>query len=67
MSHDKVGPKELAQRALTESKRTRLNKTSRKVGITKASKPLIPFAGKDKLVRGGRNSPNTRSITRGKT
>lgn len=57
MSHDKIGPHEQRLRELREE---RQRKTNRKVGVTKAPRPLIPFAGKDKLVRGGKNSPNTR-------
>lgn len=45
MPHDKIGPKEAMLRAQREER---------------ASKPkrLIPFAGKDKPVRGGKGSPN---------
>ena len=53
MSHDKLGPHEQRLRELREE---RLRKA-------KGPRKLIPFAGKDKTVRGGRNSPNTRSIT----
>lgn len=45
MPHDKIGPKEAMLRAQREER---------------ASKPkkLIPFAGADKPVRGGKGSPN---------
>lgn len=62
MGHDKIGPNELRLRELREERRK--PKTDRRVGITKEPKPLIPFAGKEKLVRGGRNSPNTKGQTK---
>lgn len=65
MSHSTIGPHEQQLRELREE---RLRKTSRRVGITKAPKPLIPFAGKNKLVRGnGKKPPTTKAITKGET
>lgn len=55
MSHDKLGPHEQRLRELREDR-------IRKSGGRK----LIPYAGADKSVRGGKDSPNTRSTTKGK-
>lgn len=56
MSHEKIGPHEQRLRELREERQRKANAAPRK---------LIPFAGSEKPVRGGRNSPNTRSITKG--
>lgn len=63
------GPKELAQRALQRARITKVNgpgnikqiiSVGPNEGLVKPLPPkkLIPFAGKDKNVRGGKNSPN---------